>query len=161
RQDGGEPPQHRVSHESVSRIRSAARGSALGPAPAALPWIPMQSLVPLVPRLLVVDDEPALRQMLEILFRREGHEVTAAPGKKAALEAIAQSLQPFPVVLTDLAMPDGSGLEVLAAAKARSPSTEVILITAHSTIENAIAAMRSGAYDFVAKPFDPSELAAL
>jgi two-component system response regulator PilR (NtrC family) len=121
----------------------------------------MQSLVPPPSRLLVVDDEPALRQMLEILFRREGHEVISAPGKKVALEAIAQSPQPFPVVLTDLAMPDGTGLEVLAAAKARASSTEVILITAHSSIENAIAAMRSGAYDFVAKPFDPAELAVL
>jgi two-component system response regulator PilR (NtrC family) len=99
--------------------------------------------------------------MLEILFRREGHQVISAPGKTMALEAIAQSPQPFPVVLTDLAMPDGTGLEVLAAAKARSSSTEVILLTAHSSIENAIAAMRSGAYDFVAKPFDPAELAVL
>ena len=121
----------------------------------------MESLVPPPARVLVVDDEPALRQMLEILFRREGHEVISAPGARAALEAIAQSPQPFPVVLTDLAMPDGSGLDVLAAAKARSSSTEVIMITAHSSIENAIAAMRSGAYDFVAKPFDPSELGAL
>ncbi|HEX4339629.1 MAG TPA: sigma-54 dependent transcriptional regulator [Polyangiaceae bacterium] len=121
----------------------------------------MDSLVPPPARVLVVDDEPALRQMLEILFRREGHDVISAPGARAALEAIAQSPQPFPVVLTDLAMPDGTGLDVLAAAKARSNSTEVILITAHSTIENAIAAMRSGAYDFVAKPFDPSELAVL
>jgi two-component system response regulator PilR (NtrC family) len=121
----------------------------------------MESLVPPKARVLVVDDEPALRQMLEILFRREGHEVISAPGAKAALEAIAQSPQPFPVVLTDLAMPDGTGLEVLAAAKARSSSTEVVLITAHSSIENAIAAMRSGAYDFVAKPFDPAELAVL
>ncbi|HVW25802.1 MAG TPA: sigma-54 dependent transcriptional regulator [Polyangiaceae bacterium] len=121
----------------------------------------MQSLVPPPARVLVVDDEPALRQMLEILFRREGHEVISAPGVKVALEAIAQSPQPFPVILTDLAMPDGSGLDVLAAAKARSRSTEVILITAHSSIENAISAMRSGAYDFVAKPFDPAELAVL
>jgi two-component system response regulator PilR (NtrC family) len=99
--------------------------------------------------------------MLEILFRREGHEVISAPGAKLAAEAIAQSPQPFPVVLTDLAMPDGTGFEVLAAAKARSKSTEVILITAHSSVENAITAMRSGAYDFVTKPFDPSELSAL
>ncbi|HEX3593821.1 MAG TPA: sigma-54 dependent transcriptional regulator [Polyangiaceae bacterium] len=121
----------------------------------------MESLVPPPARVLVVDDEPALRQMLEILFRREGHEVISTPGARSALEAIAQSPQPFPVVLTDLAMPDGTGLDVLAAAKARSASTEVILITAHSSIENAIAAMRSGAYDFVAKPFDPAELAVL
>jgi two-component system, NtrC family, response regulator PilR len=99
--------------------------------------------------------------MLEILFRREGYTVVAAPGCRAALEAIGQHPQPFPVVLSDLAMPDGSGLDVLAAAKARHSATEVILITAHSTVENAIGAMRHGAYDFVAKPFDATELAAL
>ncbi len=121
----------------------------------------MESLAPTDNRILVVDDEPALREMLEILFRREGYEVTSAAGAKLAFEAIAQSPRPFPVVLTDLAMPDGTGLEVLAAAKARAPATEVILITAHSSLENAIRAMRSGAYDFVTKPFDSAEIAAL
>ena len=99
--------------------------------------------------------------MLEILFRREGYSVVSAPGCKAALDAIASAPQPFPAIVSDLSMPDGSGLDVLAAAKGRSPSTEVILVTAHSTIENALAAMRSGAYDFVAKPFESAELAAL
>jgi two-component system response regulator PilR (NtrC family) len=119
------------------------------------------SLVPPSIKLLIVEDEPGLRQMLEILFRREGYTVVAAPGCRAALEAIKQHPQPFPVVLSDLAMPDGSGLDVLAAAKSRHAATEVILITAHSTVENAIGAMRHGAYDFVAKPFDASELAVL
>src|SRR5688572_2585989 len=99
--------------------------------------------------------------MLEILFRREGYTVVSAPGYRAAVEAIAQHPQPFPVILTDLSMPDGSGLDLVPAAKSRSPASEVILLTAHSTVENAILAMRSGAYDFVAKPFDPAELAAL
>jgi two-component system response regulator PilR (NtrC family) len=99
--------------------------------------------------------------MLGILFRREGYQVVSAPGVKAALEAINQHPQPFPIVLTDLVMPDGSGLDVLAASKSRSSSTEVILLTAHSTLENAIAAMRLGAYDFVAKPFQSAELAAV
>ncbi len=121
----------------------------------------MTSIVPPPLKILVVEDEPGLREMLGILFRREGYEVVAAPGAKAAIEAIMQHPQPFPVVLTDLSMPDGSGLDVLAAAKSRSPSTEVILITAHSSLENAIAAMRLGAYDFVAKPFQSAELAAL
>jgi two-component system response regulator PilR (NtrC family) len=119
------------------------------------------SLVPPPSKILIVEDEPGLREMLAILFRREGYEVVLAPGLRAALETITQHPQPFPVVLTDLAMPDGSGLDVLAAAKSRSQATEVILITAHSTVENAIQAMRLGAYDFVAKPFQPLELAAL
>jgi two-component system response regulator PilR (NtrC family) len=121
----------------------------------------MPSLVPQATRVLVVDDEPGLREMLSILFRRQGYDVVSAAGHNTALEAIEQSPQPFPVVLTDLAMPDGSGLDVLSAAKSRDASTEVILITAHSTLENAIEAMRLGAYDFVTKPFQPSELAAL
>lgn len=111
-------------------------------------------------RLLIVDDEPGLRQMLEIMFRRDGFEVTVAPGCEAAREFIAQTPQAFPVVITDLTMPDGSGLDVLAAAKKRSPSTEVILLTAYSSVENAIAAMSAGAFNFVTKPFDPKELSA-
>jgi two-component system, NtrC family, response regulator PilR len=119
------------------------------------------SLVPPSIQLLLVEDEPGLRQMLEILFRREGYAVVSAPGCRVALDAIASAPQPFPAIVTDLSMPDGSGLDVLAAAKSRSQATQVILVTAHSTIENALAAMRSGAYDFVAKPFDAAELAAL
>jgi two-component system, NtrC family, response regulator PilR len=121
----------------------------------------MTSLVPSAIRLLIADDEPALRQMLTIMFRREGYSTVGVAGRKAAVEAIQGSPQPFPIVLTDLAMPDGSGLDVLTAAKSRSSSTEVILITAHSTVENAIEAMRLGAYDFVTKPFEQAELVAL
>jgi two-component system, NtrC family, response regulator PilR len=121
----------------------------------------LTSIVPPPVKLLVVEDEPDLRQMLEILFRREGYAVVTAPGYRAAAEAITQHPQPFPVVLTDLSMPDGSGLDVVTVAKGRSPATEVILLTAHSTVENAILAVRSGAYDFVAKPFQPAELATL
>jgi len=119
------------------------------------------SIVPAPQRILVVDDEPGIRQMLDILFRRAGYEVVLAQGYRAAREAINQSPQPLPVVLTDLRMPDGSGLDVLAASKARDPTSEVVLITAHSTIENAIEAMRAGAYDFVTKPPDAAELIAL
>jgi len=119
------------------------------------------SIVPPSVKVLIVEDEPGLRQMLEILFQREGYSVVSAPGFRAAAEAITQHPQPFPLILTDLSMPDGSGLDVLSLAKGRSPATEIILLTAHSSVENAIAAMRSGAYDFVAKPFKPAELAAL
>ncbi len=120
----------------------------------------MGSLVPPSLQLLVVDDEPGIRQMLEILFRREGYAVVVAPGCRQALEAIAQSPRPFPVILTDLKMPDGSGLDVLAAAKGRNLATEVIVITAYSTVETAIEAVRAGAYDYVAKPFDPADIVA-
>jgi two-component system response regulator PilR (NtrC family) len=120
----------------------------------------MVSTAPTATRVLVVDDEPGLREVLSITFRRQGFEVIVAPGVRAATEAIQQSPQPFPLVLTDLVMPDGSGMQVLGAAKARTPLTEVIVMTAHSTLETAIEAMRRGAYDFVTKPFSPAELAA-
>src|SRR3569832_860163 len=121
----------------------------------------MASIVPPKIRALVVDDEPGLRSMLEILLGLEGYAVTTAPSYAVALEAIAQAPQPFPVILTDLVMPEGSGLDVLAAAKQRSAATEVILLTAHNSVENAIAAMSAGAFNFVTKPFEPAALAAL
>ncbi|MEJ7735512.1 MAG: sigma-54 dependent transcriptional regulator [Polyangiaceae bacterium] len=123
--------------------------------------IPPTSMPPGPTRILVVDDEPALREVLGITFRRAGYEVVSAPGVRPALEALRQTPSPFPLVLTDLVMPDGSGLEVLRGAKQRSAATEVIVMTAHSTVESALEAMRSGAYDFVTKPFSPAELAAL
>ena len=113
------------------------------------------------PSVLVVDDEPGLREVLEITLRRQGYSVQTAAGVRAALEALAEHATPFPLVLTDLVMPDGSGMEVLTAARRRSPHTQVIVITAFSTVESAIDAMRGGAYDFVTKPFSPAEIAAL
>jgi two-component system response regulator PilR (NtrC family) len=112
-------------------------------------------------RILVVDDEPGLRDMLAILFRREGLDVTLAPGFAAARDAIANAPEPYAVVLTDLLMPDGSGLDLLSLVKQRTARTEVIVMTAHGGVETAIEAMKGGAYDFVTKPFATSELRAL
>jgi len=112
-------------------------------------------------KVLVVDDEPALRQVLDIAFRRQGFDVVTAPGARPAIEALRQHPTPFPLILTDLVMPDGSGMDVLSAAKERSQATEVIVMTAHSTVESAIEAMRRGAYDFVTKPFSTAELGAI
>jgi two-component system response regulator PilR (NtrC family) len=111
--------------------------------------------------ILVVDDEPGLREMLTILFRRERYDVTTCPGFATAREALRNAPIPFGVVLTDLMMPDGSGLDILSLAKERSQETEVIVMTAHSSVETAIEAMKRGAYDFVTKPFATSELKAL
>jgi len=112
-------------------------------------------------RLLIVDDEPGLRDMLCILMQREGFDVRAFAGFQAAAEALRTAPTPYDVVLTDLMMPDGSGLDLLPLAKERRSQTEVILMTAHSTIEAAIEAMRRGAYDFVTKPFGTAELRVL
>ncbi len=112
-------------------------------------------------KVLVVDDEPALRQVLDIAFRRQGFDVVTAPGARTAIEALRQHPTPFPLILTDLVMPDGSGMDVLSAAKERSQATEVIVMTAHSTVESAIEAMRRGAYDFITKPFSTVEIGAI
>lgn len=113
------------------------------------------------PRVLIVDDEPALRQTLEILLKRSGYQVTACAGHREASEAIFNAPQPYPLILTDLSMPDGSGLDVLSAAKSRAEATQVVLLTAHSTVENAVSAMGGGAYDFLTKPFENNELLAV
>jgi two-component system response regulator PilR (NtrC family) len=113
------------------------------------------------PRILVVDDEPGLRDMLAIMFRREGLDVTLAPGFTAGCDAVMHAPEPYAVVLTDLLMPDGSGLDLLSMVKQRTARTEVILMTAHGGIDTAIDAMKRGAYDFVSKPFATGELRAL
>ena len=113
------------------------------------------------PRVLVVDDEQGLRDMLSILLRREGYDVSVAPSFTTGCQAVEGAPTPFDLVLTDLMMPDGSGLDVLTRAKARTEHTEVIVMTAYGDVETAIDAMKRGAYDFVTKPFATSELRAL
>ncbi len=117
----------------------------------------MSSIVPPRIRVLVVDDEPGLREMLAILLKREGHEVTTAPGFIRARDLI-RSQEAFALILTDIVMPDGSGLDLVTTAKERNTATEVIVMTAHSTVDVALEAMRRGAYDFVAKPFQAAEM---
>ena len=102
--------------------------------------------------MLVVDDEASLRRMLGTLLRRSGYDVTEAENVTAARGRIAQS-EPFDAVVTDLLMPDGSGLDVLDAASDRAVDTQVIVITAYTTTARAVEAMRGGAYDFLEKPF--------
>jgi two-component system response regulator PilR (NtrC family) len=108
-----------------------------------------------------VDDERGLRDMLAILFKREGLDVSLAQGFKAGREAVSGTPVPYELVITDIMMPDGSGLDLLSLIKDRSAHTEVIVMTAHSNVETAVDAMKRGAYDFVAKPFATSELRAL
>jgi two-component system response regulator PilR (NtrC family) len=111
-------------------------------------------------RVLVVDDEAGLREMLQLLFSRAGYRVSVADGESAAT-ALLRANDPFDVVVTDLAMPDGSGMGVLQKARARDESTQVVMITAYATTAAAVAAMREGAYDYVQKPFKNEELLAV
>ncbi len=106
--------------------------------------------------ILVVDDEQSMREFLEILLQKEGHDVTTAGDVKAALERAAQA--PLDLVLSDLRLGRESGMEILAEVKGSSPATEVVMLTAFATAENAIQAMKLGAYDYVLKPFKVEEL---
>ena len=99
---------------------------------------------------LVVDDEPSNVTSLEKTFAKEGMRVLVADGAKRALELVRSHR--VQVVLTDLMMPGASGTDLLKAIKDMSPDTEVVLMTAYGTVENAVQAMREGAYDFVEKP---------
>jgi two-component system response regulator PilR (NtrC family) len=110
-------------------------------------------------RILVCDDEAGLREMLGVLLRRAGFEVELVDGVTSAKARLA-SEGVFDLVVCDLAMPDGSGMEVLAAAKKRDDALQVIMVTAFATTEQAVEAMRLGAYDYIQKPFKNNELLA-
>jgi two-component system response regulator HydG len=102
------------------------------------------------PTVLVVDDEPGIVDSLQKVFERESLRVLTARSGAEALELLRK--EPISVVLTDLMMPGMSGLDLLKASRSVSPETETILMTAYGTVENAVEAMRQGAYDFVTKP---------
>jgi two-component system response regulator PilR (NtrC family) len=105
-------------------------------------------------RVLVVDDEPSLRQMVRVLLQRAGHTVVEAGDVTQATEVIESATVPFDLVVTDLIMPGGSGLDVIKRARERSQETQVLVVTAHATVETAVEAMRLGAYGYVEKPLD-------
>ncbi len=109
-------------------------------------------------RILVVDDEAAHRDSLRRIFERAGHEVTVARDGDEAVVLMEQV--PVDVVLTDLVMPRTDGRAVLAAARRLRPTADVVLMTAYGNVENAVAAMRDGAKDFLTKPTRRGELLA-
>jgi CheY-like chemotaxis protein len=102
-------------------------------------------------RLLVVDDDKVFREELGELLRDDGHSVAVESSVAKALEALGAS--EFDVVLTDLKMPRTSGMELLREVRSRWPRTLVVMITGFATIETALEAMKSGAFDYVRKPF--------
>jgi two-component system response regulator PilR (NtrC family) len=106
---------------------------------------------------LVVDDELSMREYLEVLLSRVGYRVSLAAGEKEALASMAEG-GAVDVVISDMRLGSGSGLNVLKAARALPAPPEVILITAYGTPSAAVEAMRSGAYDYICKPFDNEEL---
>ncbi len=106
-------------------------------------------------RLLIVDDDESLRDSLSLVLAAEGYDVTTAADADQALVRVGET--PFDVVLCDLRMPGRDGLELLPELAQRIPDATLILMSAYGTEELALEAMRRGAYDYLAKPFQPTE----
>src|SRR6266508_5922017 len=104
------------------------------------------------PRILVVDDERSMRELLAIVLRREGYEVLLAENGRGAIDLLAR--EPVDLLISDIKMPDLSGVDVLRAAKEADPDILGIMITAFASTETAVEAMRLGACDYLSKPFD-------
>jgi two-component system response regulator PilR (NtrC family) len=107
-------------------------------------------------RILVVDDEESLRFFLGKGLKKAGYGVDTVADGRAAIERLSQVS--YDVVLTDIVMPDVSGLDVLGAVHEMDKDAVVILMTAHGTVENAIDALRLGAFDYLTKPFELKEV---
>ena len=107
-------------------------------------------------KILVVDDEESMRHMLSLILKREGYEVLTAEGGKEALALVEGKL--FDFLLLDVVMPGMDGLELLKAVKDRKVEATVIMMSAHGNLETAVEAMKTGAYDYVSKPFKPDEI---
>jgi two-component system response regulator PilR (NtrC family) len=109
-------------------------------------------------RILVVDDEESMRQLLEIALGKEGYHLTLAESGKKAIELFDKSS--YDLVISDIKMADMSGVEVLRHIKETDPPVPVIMVTAYASAETAVEALRLGAYDYLTKPFKLEELKA-
>ena len=100
-------------------------------------------------KILIVDDESEMRVALETTLKREKFQLTCAEDGKQALDKMEDN--DFDLILTDVRMPKLNGLELLRAVKERSPKTQVVMMTAYGTIDNAVEAMKEGAFDYLIK----------
>ena len=106
--------------------------------------------------LLIADDEPNIRRVLEALFAKEGYNVlTAENGRKAMEFATSQQID---VLISDLIMPDINGVELLQKVKQLHPHCSAVIVTAYGSIKSAVEAMRLGAFNYLTKPFDIDEV---
>jgi two-component system, NtrC family, response regulator PilR len=103
-------------------------------------------------RVLVVDDEPDLLTLYELTLLREGHEVETAASVAEAWEALSQKV--FRLVITDMRLPDGSGMELLHRLEQAHRGEKIVVVTAYGSAENAVEALKAGAYDYLTKPVD-------
>jgi DNA-binding NtrC family response regulator len=107
---------------------------------------------------LVVDDDPDLRELLVEYFRERGYGVAAAADGRAALAELSRSPSRYGLVITDLQLPGVDGLGVLQAVREANPSAYVIIITGYASLDSAIQAVRLGAYDYLTKPFSVGQI---
>lgn len=107
-------------------------------------------------RILVVDDEESIREFFQIMLKREGYEVLTAGNGREALDSLKK--HPVDMVITDIQMPEVSGMELLTKVKEMDPEMVVLMITAFGSTETAVEAMKLGAYDYVQKPFKIDEV---
>jgi two-component system NtrC family response regulator len=108
--------------------------------------------------ILVIDDEPEIRELLTEHLRTRGYRTATAGDGLAAVSLIQRSGGQFGLILTDLSLPGLDGLAVLKAARAASPSAQVVIITGYASLDSAIAAVRLGAYDYLTKPFSLGQI---
>src|ERR1044071_2076496 len=109
-----------------------------------------------MPDILLVEDKESLRRVLRMTLENAGYSVTEAADARAAVNEIGRV--PHKIVLTDLRMPNGSGIDVLRAAKNADNTIPVIVMTAYGSIAEAVQAMKDGAHDFLQKPVDSNHL---
>ncbi len=110
----------------------------------------------LAPRILVVDDEKNITFVIQAMLERAGYRVTVFNESVAAVQAIEN--EAFDTIVTDLSMPELTGMDVLARVRKSCPDVPVVMITAFGSVESAVAALKAGAFDFITKPFDQTEL---
>src|SRR5919107_332000 len=109
-----------------------------------------------MPDILLVEDKESLRRVVRLTLESAGYTVAEAEDARAASQALAR--EPYRLVLTDLRMPHGSGLDVLRASKAADAEVPVVVMTAYGSIDEAVQAMKDGAHDFLQKPVDSNHL---
>lgn len=106
--------------------------------------------------LLVVDDEPNIREVLRIVLEAEGYDVREAATYGEAMQLLGKTT--FDLVICDIVLPDGNGLDLVRSYHAGHPDTKFVVITAHNTPAQALTALRDGAVEYLSKPFDVDEL---
>ncbi|HET6515924.1 MAG TPA: response regulator [Thermodesulfovibrionales bacterium] len=110
------------------------------------------------PKILVIDDEEIVRVSCKKCLAPEGYDVDVAPSGIEGMKMAETSA--YDLILTDLKMPDMDGMEFLLKTREKRPAAKVIMITGYSTVENAVKAIKSGAFNYIEKPFTPDALVA-